>query len=156
METEQMYGDKMEIPEGEYIIPIGIEADDDKVNNGESAAIITYGRGVYWSLEAAKQFKGQVEIIDLRTLNPLDEEAMYAATKKHNKVLLVTEESIESSFTLGLAARIQKNCFRDLDAPIEIVGSIDTPAIPLNSILEATLLPNGDKVAAALKQLLNY
>jgi 2-oxoisovalerate dehydrogenase E1 component len=154
-------GAKTVEPDEDYVIPFGkartvIEADDDKINNGESAVIITYGRGVYWSLEAAKQFKGQVEILDLRTLNPLDEEAMYTATKKHNKVLLVTEESIESSFTLGLAARIQKNCFRNLDAPIEIVGSIDTPAIPLNSILEATLLPNGDKVAAALKQLLNY
>ena len=77
-------------------------------------------------------------------------------TKKHNKVMLVTEESIENSFTLGLAARIQKNCFEYLDAPIEIVGSVDTPAIPLNSILEETLLPNGDKVAAALKGLLDY
>jgi len=60
------------------------EADADKIANGESAVIITYGRGVYWSLEAAKQFEGQIEIIDLRTLNPIDEEAMYTATKKHN------------------------------------------------------------------------
>jgi 2-oxoisovalerate dehydrogenase E1 component len=71
-------------------------------------------------------------------------------------VLLVTEESVENGFTLGLAARIQKNCFKYLDAPIELVGSIDTPAIPLNSILEATLLPNADKVAKALTNLLNY
>jgi 2-oxoisovalerate dehydrogenase E1 component len=148
-------------PDENYVIPFGkartvIEANSEKIGNGESAVIITYGRGVYWSLEAAKQFEGQIEIIDLRTLNPLDEEAMYSATKRHNKVMLVTEESIENSFTLGLAARIQKNCFEDLDAPIEIVGSVDTPAIPLNSILEATLLPNGDKVAEALKSLLNY
>ncbi|MBL4594616.1 MAG: tungsten formylmethanofuran dehydrogenase [Flavobacteriales bacterium] len=148
-------------PDEDYVIPFGkartvIEADADKIANGESAVIITYGRGVYWSLEAAKQFEGQIEIIDLRTLNPIDEEAMYTATKKHNKVMLVTEESIENSFTLGLAARIQKNCFEHLDAPIEIIGSVDTPAIPLNSILEATLLPNGDKVAEALKNLLRY
>lgn len=148
-------------PDEEYVIPFGksrtvIEADADKITNGETAVIITYGRGVYWSLEAEKQFKGQVEIIDLRTLNPLDEEAMYDATKKHNKVMLVTEESIENSFTLGLAARIQKNCFKHLDAPIEIIGSVDTPAIPLNSILEATLLPNGDKVAEGLKRLLDF
>ena len=148
-------------PDEEYVIPFGkartvIEADVDKINSGETAVIITYGRGVYWSLEAEKQFKGQVEIIDLRTLNPLDEEAMYDATKKHNKVMLVTEESIENSFTLGLAARIQKNCFKHLDAPIEIIGSVDTPAIPLNSILEATLLPNGDKVADGLKRLLDF
>ncbi len=148
-------------PDEDYIIPFGkartvIEADVDKIGNGQSAVIITYGRGVYWSLEAEKQFKGQIEIIDLRTLNPLDEEAMYAATKKHNRVMLVTEESIEASFTLGLAARIQKNCFKYLDAPIEIIGSIDTPAIPLNSILEETLLPNGDKVAEGLRNLLEF
>lgn len=148
-------------PDEDYVIPFGkartvIEADADKIENGESAVIITYGRGVYWSLEAAKQFEGQIEIIDLRTLNPIDEEAMYSATKRHNKVMLVTEESIENSFTLGLAARIQKHCFEDLDAPIEIVGSVDTPAIPLNSILEATLLPSGDKVATALQGLLDY
>ncbi|NQX98736.1 MAG: tungsten formylmethanofuran dehydrogenase, partial [Flavobacteriales bacterium] len=148
-------------PDEDYVIPFGkartvIEADTSKIKNGESAVIITYGRGVYWSLEAAKHFKGQIEIIDLRTLNPIDEAAMYSATKRHNKVMLVTELSIENSFTLGLAARIQKNCFQDLDAPIEIVGSIDTPAIPLNSILEATLLPSGDKVAEAIKNLLSY
>lgn len=148
-------------PDEDYVIPFGkartvIEADADKIEAGKSAVIITYGRGVYWSLEAAKQFNGQIEIIDLRTLNPIDENAMYNATKKHNRVLLVTEESVENGFTLGLAARIQKNCFKYLDAPIELVGSIDTPAIPLNSILEATLLPNADKVAKALSNLLNY
>jgi len=154
-------GAKTVEPDEDYVIPFGkartvLEADAEKIENGDSAVIITYGRGVYWSLEAAKRFKDQIEIIDLRTLNPIDEEAMYAATKRHNKVMLVTEESVENSFTLGLAARIQKNCFKHLDAPIEIVGSIDTPAIPLNSVLEATLLPNGDKVAKALQALLNY
>jgi len=154
-------GAKTVEPDEDYVVPFGkartvIEADNDKVEKGESIAIITYGRGVYWSLEAAKQYKGQIEILDLRTLNPIDKEAMYAATKKHNKVMLVTEESIEASFTLGLAARIQKNCFQYLDAPIEIVGSVDTPAIPLNSILEATLLPNAEKVAQAISNLLEY
>ncbi|MCB9196609.1 MAG: tungsten formylmethanofuran dehydrogenase [Flavobacteriales bacterium] len=148
-------------PDEDYVIPFGkartvLSAEDSYVKNGESVAIITYGRGVYWSLEAEKQFKGQVEIIDLRTLNPIDEEAMYAAAKKHSKVLIVTEESIECSFSLGLVARIQKNCFKFLDAPVEIIGSVDTPAIPLNSTLEFTLLPNGDKVAAKIEQLLNY
>lgn len=154
-------GAKTVEPDEEYVIPFGkartvIEADPDKIANGESAVIITYGRGVYWSLEAAKQYKGQIEIIDLRTLNPIDEDAMYEATRRHSKVMLVTEESVENSFTLGLAARIQKNCFEALDAPIEIVGSVDTPAIPLNSILEATLLPSGDKVAEGLHNLFSY
>lgn len=148
-------------PDEEYIIPFGkartvIQADDAKIANGESCAIITYGRGVYWALEAAKSFEGQIEIIDLRTLNPLDHDAMNDAAKRHSKVMLVTEESEEASFTLGLAGRIQRDNFEALDAPVAIVGSVDTPAIPLNSILEAELLTNGEKVKSALSKLLNY
>lgn len=70
--------------------------------------------------------------------------------------MLVTEESIESTFTLGLAGRIQRDNFQSLDAPISIVGSVDTPAIPLNSILEAELLPNAEKVRVELEKLLAY
>ena len=148
-------------PDADYVIPFGkartvLEANPEKVKNGESLAIITYGRGVYWSLEAEKQFQGQVEIIDLRTLNPLDEDAMYRAARKHGKIMVVTEESVECAFSLGLMARIQKNCFKSLDAPVEIVGSVDTPAIPLNSTLEFTLLPSGEKVATAIGNLLDY
>jgi 2-oxoisovalerate dehydrogenase E1 component len=148
-------------PDEDYILPFGkarivAEANQEKVDSGDSVGIITYGRGVYWALEAAEQFNGAVEIIDLRTLYPLDEQAMYSCAKKHGKIMLITEESIECSFTLGLAARIQKNCFEYLDAPIEIIGSIDTPAIPLNSILEETILPNAEKVAKKLKILINY
>ena len=148
-------------PDEDYVIPFGkarmvLEADNAKVENGESIAIITYGMGVYWSLEAEKQYPGQVEIIDLRTLNPIDEDAMYTAARKHNKVIIVTEESVEASFSLGLMARIQKNCFKSLDAPVEIVGSVDTPAIPLNSILEFTLLPNAEKVAKKIGEMLDY
>ncbi len=148
-------------PSEDYVLPFGkartvLEANSSKVDCGESVGIITYGRGVYWALEAAEQFDEAIEIIDLRTLYPLDEKAMYNCAQKHGKILLVTEESVESSFTLGLAARIQKNCFEYLDAPVEVLGSIDTPAIPLNSILEETLLPNAQKVAKALNELINY
>ena len=118
--------------------------------------IITYGMGVYWSLEASSNYTDRVEIIDLRTLNPLDHDKINEVARKHGKVMLVTEESIEASFTLGLAGRIQRDNFKWLDAPIAIVGSIDTPAIPLNSILEATLLPNAEKVKIALGELLRY
>lgn len=148
-------------PDEEYIIPFGkartvIEADAEVINKGESCVIITYGRGVYWSLEAVKDYVGKVEIIDLRTLNPLDQDAMNVAAQKHSKVMLVTEESVEASFTLGLAGRIQRDNFTSLDAPVAIVGSVDTPAIPLNSELEATLLPNGKKISKALGELLGY
>ena len=148
-------------PSEDYVLPLGkanivLEANEKKIKSGDSAVIITYGMGVYWAKTAAKDYPGQIEIVDLRTLSPLDEDAMYNAAKKHGKVMLVTEESIECSFTLGLAARIQKNCFQYLDAPIEIVGSVDTPAIPLNSKLEETLLPNAKKVSAKLADLINY
>ena len=148
-------------PDEEYIIPFGKarvvqEADAELIKSGQSCVIITYGRGVYWSLEATKDFEGKVEIIDLRTLNPLDHEAMNTAVQRHGKAMLVTEESTEASFTLGLAGRIQRDNFTALDAPISIVGSVDTPAIPLNSTLEAALLTNANQVREALKSLLDY
>jgi len=148
-------------PDEDYIIPFGKarivqEADEAEVISGSSCVVITYGRGVYWSLEAAKEFEGRIEIIDLRTLNPLDFETINEVTRKHGKVVLVTEESIESTFTLGLAGRIQRDNFKFLDAPVSIVGSLDTPAIPLNSILEAALLTNTEKVKDALRAILDY
>lgn len=148
-------------PDEDYVIPFGKArvvqtADQEHIENGASCVIITYGRGVYWSLEASKAFAGQVEIIDLRTLNPLDTEKINEVAQAHGKVMLVTEESTEASFTLGLAGRIQRDNFKFLDAPISIVGSVDTPAIPLNSILEAELLTNSEKVKVALHDLLHY
>lgn len=148
-------------PDDEYIIPFGKgrvvqEANNENIAKGDSCAIITYGRGVYWALEASKSFEGRVEIIDLRTLNPLDHDMINSVSAKHGKVMLVTEESVEASFTLGLAGRIQRDNFKHLDAPVSIVGSVDTPAIPLNSTLEAALLTNADKMKAALNDLLNF
>ena len=148
-------------PDEDYVIPFGKArtvqtAEQSHIDNGSSISIITYGMGVYWASKAAKDYKGQVEIIDLRTLNPLDKEAMFAAARTHGRIMVLTEESVESTFSLGLVARIQKECFQYLDAPIELVGSIDTPAIPLNSVLEATLLPNAEKVSKAIGELLQY
>jgi 2-oxoisovalerate dehydrogenase E1 component len=148
-------------PDEDYVIPFGKarvvqEADQTAIEKGESCVVITYGRGVYWTLEASKSFEGKVEILDLRTLNPLDTDKINEVAKTHGKVMLVTEESTEASFTLGLAGRIQRDNFKFLDAPISIVGSVDTPAIPLNSTLEAALLTNSEKVRTALEDLLNF
>jgi 2-oxoisovalerate dehydrogenase E1 component len=148
-------------PDEDYVIPFGKartvqEAENTAIVNGTSCAVITYGRGVYWTLEAAKDFEGKVEILDLRSLNPLDNDAINDVAKRHGKVLLVTEESVENTFTLGLAGRIQRDNFQYLDAPVGIVGSVDTPAIPLNSALEAALLTNSQHVKDALEKLLNY
>ncbi len=148
-------------PSADYMIPIGKarmvqEASTEHIAKGSSIGVITYGRGVYWAAEAAASFEGQVEILDLRSINPLDITAMTALCQRHGRILMVTEESIENTFTLGLAGRLQHLCFKQLDAPIEIVASVDAPAIPLNSILESAMLPNADKVKEAISNLLNY
>jgi len=148
-------------PSADYMIPIGKarivqEAAASKIQTGNSIGIITYGRGVYWSTEAATQFPDQVEILDLRSINPLDIDSIEALTKRHGKILIVTEETTENSFSLGIAGRLQKSCFGQLDAPIQIVASIDAPAVPLNSALEAAMLPNAQKVAEAISILINY
>ena len=148
-------------PSADYMIPIGKarmvqEASTEHIAKGSSIGVITYGRGVYWAAEAAASFEGQVEILDLRSINPLDIDAMTALCQRHGRILMVTEESIENTFTLGLAGRLQYLCFKQLDAPIEIVASVDAPAIPLNSILESAMLPNADKVKEAISNLLNY
>ncbi|MAW83278.1 MAG: tungsten formylmethanofuran dehydrogenase [Crocinitomicaceae bacterium] len=148
-------------PDSDYIIPIGnarivLKADNSFVNSGISVVVISYGRGIYWALEAAKFYNGQIEVLDLRTLNPLDEKQIFKLSKLHGKVLIVTEEPNSSSFSLGLAGKIQKNCFEYLDAPVEIVGSENTPAIPLNENLEYAYLPNAQKIKKILSKLLEY
>jgi 2-oxoisovalerate dehydrogenase E1 component len=112
--------------------------------------------GVHWALQAARQFPGQVEIVDLRTLAPLDEAYLYATARRHGKILVVTEEPVNNSFAQSIAARIQENCFESLDAPVRTLGAANMPAIPLNSVLEATMLPNAEKVAVAMEALLKY
>ncbi|KAB1066274.1 alpha-ketoacid dehydrogenase subunit alpha/beta [Salibacter halophilus] len=148
-------------PDEDYVIPFGKgrvvqEADQNQVEKGKSMAIITYGMGVYWSTQAAKQFDGKIEIIDLRSLVPVDEKLIYETAKKHSKILVVTEEPEINTFAQALCGLIQRNCFEHLDAPVEIIGSENLPAIPLNSTLEATMLPNADKVAEKIEALLNY
>lgn len=148
-------------PDEDYIIPFGkarlvLEADENKVKSGKSICIVTYGMGVYWAKTAAKNFEGQIEIIDLRTIFPVDESALFTATKKHGKVMVLTEEPVLNGFSQSIAARISEHCFEYLDAPVKIIGSENLPAIPLNSTLEKTMLPNAEKVEIAIKNLLNY
>ena len=110
--------------------------------------------GVYWSKAAAKSFPGQIEIIDLRTLFPLDEELVFATVKRHGKCLVLTEEQQNNSFAEALSGRISKECFRFLDAPIEVLGALNLPVVPMNVVLENAMLPNAEKVKKVLKELL--
>jgi len=148
-------------PSADYIIPFGkartvLQADAAQVAKGESAVVVTYGMGVYWAKTAAKAFAGRVTIIDLRTLVPWDEEAVMEAVRGHGRCLVVTEETISNSFAQALAGQIANACFDKLDAPVRFIGSVDMPAIPLNSTLEATMIPNAEKVGAVLGELLVY
>jgi 2-oxoisovalerate dehydrogenase E1 component len=117
--------------------------------------MITYGMGVHWALAAAKQFPGQIEIIDLRTLYPLDEDLIYSRVRQHGKILVLTEEQQRNSFAEALAGRISTHCFQSLDAPVQVMGALDLPAVPMNIKLEKAMLPNPEKVAERLNQLLN-
>jgi 2-oxoisovalerate dehydrogenase E1 component len=148
-------------PDEDYIIPFGkarlvVEAAEEEIKKGRSLCIITYGMGVYWAKAAIKDFEGQAEILDLRTISPVDEDAIFKSARKHGKVLVLTEEPVFNGFAQSIAARISENCFEYLDAPVKVIGSENLPAIPLNSILEKTMLPNAEKVAKAIESLLNY
>jgi 2-oxoisovalerate dehydrogenase E1 component len=146
-------------PSEDYILPLGkarmvqeVEAN----NSTDTLTVITYGMGVYWAKNASKDFEGQVEILDLRTLAPLDEEAVFNSVKKHNKCIVLTEEPYNNSFAQALAGRISQNCFMYLDAPVVVIGSENLPAIPLNSTLEHAMLPNAEKVKIKIAELLKY
>lgn len=148
-------------PSADYIVPLGkarvaVAADEEKTANGETCCVITYGMGVYWAMAAAKNFAGRVEVIDLRTLFPLDEEMVFQTVKKHGRCLILTEEQQNNSFAEALAGRISKACFRWLDAPVEVLGALNLPAVPMNTALEAAMLPNAVKTAERLNSLLKY
>lgn len=148
-------------PSRDYVLPFGkanvvLKANEDVVTNGESACVITYGMGVYWAKAAAKKLGGKIEIVDLRTLFPLDEDLVFSIVKTHGRCLVLTEEQQNNSFAEALAGRISKNCFQWLDAPVEVLGAMNLPAVPLNMGLEAAMLPNAEKVLQRLELLLRY
>ena len=149
-------GAKTVEPDADYVIPIGkgrvvrtVEPDGEP-----SALVVTYGRGVYWALEASAGMP--VEVLDLRSLSPWDEALVFDRARAHGRILVLTEEPSVQPFARSIAARIQEECFTALDAPVRVLGAEDTPAIPLNKTLEATYLPNADKVRGALEALLSY
>ena len=146
-------------PSEDYILPFGkanIVQEIWEQETDETITVITYGMGVHWALNASSDIKNQVEIIDLRTLYPLDEETIFKSLRKAKKCLVVTEEPANNSFARSLAGLIQENCFKHLDAPVMVIGSENMPAIPLNSTLEFTMIPNVDKVRAKMEELLSY
>jgi len=148
-------------PDEDYVVPFGkarlaLEASQEAMKKGESLLVVTYGMGVHWALNAAKNFEGKLSILDLRTLFPLDESAIYEQAKLHGKVLVVTEEPVHNTFAQSIAARIQERCFEQLDAPVRTVGSQNMPAIPLNETLERAMVLSLEQVKTAIGDLLAY
>lgn len=148
-------------PSDDYVLPFGkanivLSIDNQLLKKENTVLVVTYGMGVHWAINAAKQFEDKVEILDLRTLFPLDMDLITERAKAHGRVLVITEEPVNNSFAQSIAARIQEQCFRYLDAPVRTIGAANLPAIPLNETLEKTMIPNVKKVATSIEELLEY
>ncbi|MBZ9785899.1 tungsten formylmethanofuran dehydrogenase [Psychroflexus sp. CAK57W] len=148
-------------PAEDYVLPLGkawVLQEIWPQDNEETLSIITYGMGVHWAMNASQELglQDRIEIVDLRTLHPLDEETVMKSVKKCKKCLVVTEEPSDNTFARALSGKIQEECFRYLDAPVMTIGSENMPAIPLNSILEETMIPSTEKVKVKIQDLLDY
>ena len=146
-------------PSEDYVLPFGkanVLQEIWRQETKETLTLVSYGMGIHWAMNASKGMRDRVEVIDLRTLHPLDENAVMKSVKKTGKCLVITEEPVENSFARALAAKIQEVCFKYLDAPVMTIGSENMPAIPLNSTLEQTMIPSTDKVRQKIMELVNY
>ena len=148
-------------PSEDYVLPFGkawVLQEIWKQEEKETLTIVTYGMGVHWAMNASAELgmKDTIEVIDLRTLYPLDEETIVKSVKKNGKCLVVTEEPSSTGFARALSGKIQEECFQFLDAPVMTIGSENMPAIPLNSTLEQTMIPSTEKVKEKILEILNY
>jgi len=147
---------KGEVPEEDYTIEIGKA---DVKREGEDITVITYGLAVHFALQAAERLEKDgisAHILDLRTIYPLDKEAIIEAASKTGKVLLVTEDNKEGSVISEVAAIIAENCLFDLDAPIMRLAGPDVPAMPYAPTMEKFFMINPDKVEKAMRELAEY
>jgi len=149
------------LPAEDYILPFGkawVLQEIWKNEEEETLSIITYGMGVHWAMNASEELgmQDRIEVVDLRTLHPLDYKTVFKSVRKCGKCLIITEEPSENGFSRGLQGRIQEECFQDLDGPVMLIGSENMPAIPLNSILEETMIPSTEKVKKKILEILSY
>lgn len=148
-------------PDKDYVLPIGkanIVQEIWKQEREETLSVVTYGMGVHWALNATEELglEDRVEVIDLRSLHPLDEDTVMKSVEKCGKCLVVTEEPSDNTFARALSGKIQEVCFPYLDAPVKTLGSENMPAIPLNSVLEQAMIPSAEKVGDKIEEMLNY
>ncbi|MFC4690670.1 thiamine pyrophosphate-dependent enzyme [Dokdonia genika] len=149
------------MPDEDYVLPFGkanVLQEIWKQEDEETISIITYGMGVHWAMNASAELglQDSVEVVDLRTLHPLDYETVFKSVKKCGKCLVITEEPSNNGFSRGLQGSIQEECFQYLDAPVMLIGSENMPAIPLNSVLEQTMIPSTEKVKKKIEELIAY
>ena len=143
---------RQDVPTDYYTLPLGKAA---LLKEGNDITIITYGAGVHWALNTLDEFNNvSADLLDLRTLSPLDTEAVYASVKKTGKVIILQEDSMFGGIASDISAMISENCFEHLDAPIKRVASLETP-IPFAAQLEEQYLPK-NKFKKALSEILAY
>ena len=153
MESEQMYGDKGEVPEGEYTIPIGIA---DIKREGSDVTIVSFGKIIKEASRAADELDKEnisCEIIDLRTVRPMDHEAILNSVKKTNRLVILEEAWPFGNVATEITYQVQSRAFDYLDAPIEKINTADTPA-PYSPVLLKEWLPNSEDVVKAVKKVL--
>lgn len=146
---------RQEVPEGEYVVPLGCAA---VVREGQDATVVAYGSAVHMALEAAAELEREgatIEVVDIRSLVPFDEDTVFASVRKTGRVVIAHEAVLTGGFGGEIAARIAEQCFEYLDAPILRVAAFDAPT-PLAPTLERAVLPSAEKITAALRKVLQY
>tara|TARA_Y100000768_G_C23962843_1_gene676299 strand:+ start:840 stop:1820 length:981 start_codon:yes stop_codon:yes gene_type:complete len=155
MESEQMYGDKGEVPEGEYTLPIGVA--DIKLS-GKDVTLVSFGKILKEAIKAAEELKKEgidVEVIDLRTIRPLDYKSIFESVKKTNRLVILEESWPFGNISTEITYQVQNEIFDYLDAPIEKINTADTPA-PYSPVLLAEWLPNKEDVIKAVKKVIYH
>jgi pyruvate dehydrogenase E1 component beta subunit len=153
MESEQMYGDKGEVPEGEYLLPIGVA---EIKKEGKDVTIVSFGKILKIALGAAKELENEgisAEVIDLRTIRPIDYQTIIASVKKTNRLVIVEEAWPLGSIATEVAFKVQKDAFDYLDAPVLRITTADVPLPYAPTLIEASL-PNVSRVVKAVKEVM--
>jgi len=153
MESEQMYGDKGKVPQGEYLIPIGLA---DIVRTGKDVTIVSFGKIFKEAKKAVQLLEKEdidCELIDLRTVRPLDYQTIFDSVKKTNRLVILEEAWPFGNVSTEITFQVQSQLFDYLDAPIEKINTADTPA-PFSPVLLAEWLPNSEDVVKAVKKVL--
>ena len=155
MESEQMYGDKGEVPEGEYTLPIGVA---DIKRAGKDITLVSFGKILKEAMKAAEELAKEgieVEVIDLRTIRPMDYQAIFESVKKTNRLVILEESWPFGNISTEITYQVQNQIFDYLDAPIEKINTADTPA-PYSPVLLAEWLPNHEDVIKAVKKVMYH